>query len=375
MRKRTPRALIILVISLIAFLSLTKGAIDWFRGSSVAIVAPAWELTTHLKDKTEEALAQDEIHHTQLENRQLQEEIRRLRNLLIHEIALSRKTVTLNHQPAPAHHRRHLQALKQALETEFHGLSARVIYRSPESWNSTLWVNVGTADNDKLERTVVAKDSPVLVGDAVVGVVDYVGRKQSRVRLITDSGLTPSVRAARDQTGDRSFAEALEQAMIGIEMNPEWLSDDANRDIFKSLLEQCRRACYWQPGSERYLAKGELHGNGSPLWRTNGTLLKGVGFNYDFSDDEGSARDLRSGKAYDGSDGEVALLKVGDRLITTGMDGVFPPGLDVAEVTKIFPLKEGDYFYELEAKPAAGDLEGITDVVVLPPYAHERIAL
>ena len=45
-----------------------------------------------------------------------------------------------------------------------------------------------------------------------------------------------------------------------------------------------------------YLAKGELYGSSKPLWRTQRHQLKGTGFNYDFADGEGPARDLQTGK-------------------------------------------------------------------------------
>ena len=68
-----------------------------------------------------------------------------------------------------------------------------------------------------------------------------------------------------------------------------------------------------------------------------------------------------------------------DVLVKTGMDGVFPPGFQVATVTRIELLKEGDYFYELEARPIAGPLEELSLVFVLPPMtpldAHETDVL
>lgn len=196
---------------------------------------------------------------------------------------------------------------------DFDLIPAKVIFRSPAAWDSTLWINVGKATNAQLGREVVLHNSPVVVGKSVVGIVDYVGEKQSRVRLITDSGLTPSVRAVRKQG----------------------------------------------PITHK-LAKGELHGRSRPLWRSHEHLLRGVGFNYDFADEEGPARDLRS-----------PILKNGDLLVTTGLDGVFPPGLQVAHVTKIFPLKEGDYYYELEAHPTAGDLDEFSYMFVLKPLGYE----
>ena len=97
-------------------------------------------------------------------------------------------------------------------------------------------------------------------------------------------------------------------------------------------------------------------------------MLKGIGFNYNTADEEGPSRSLRTGKPLGVSAApESALIQAGDLLITSGLDGVFPPGIPVAIATKIASLKEGSYSYELEAKPAAGDLNDLQSVFVLPP--------
>lgn len=189
---------------------------------------------------------------------------------------------------------------------DFDVVPAKVIFRSPIAWESSLWVNVGKATNAQLGREVVAYHSPVVEGKSIIGVIDYVGEKQSRVRLITDSGLTPAVRACRGK-----------------------------------LL----------------LAKGEVHGCSEPLWRSQRHLLKGTGFNYDFPD-----HPLPPG---------TELLKEGDLLVTTGLDGVFPPNLHVGKVTKIAPTKEGDYFWELEAEPTAPHLNDLNYLFVLKPVGYE----
>ncbi len=98
-------------------------------------------------------------------------------------------------------------------------------------------------------------------------------------------------------------------------------------------------------------------------------LLKAIGFNYDYADEKGPARDLRSGIPYDsGRNGQpIALLKVHDILATSGMDGIFPEGLQVAEIVQVDPLEEGAYFYELRAKPTAGNLDTLSLVFVMSP--------
>jgi cell shape-determining protein MreC len=54
-------------------------------------------------------------------------------------------------------------------------------------------------------------------------------------------------------------------------------------------------------------------------------------------------------------------------LLTTGFDGVFPPGFCVATVSKVEQLKEGASSYEIEAVSTAQALDELTHVFVLPP--------
>jgi hypothetical protein len=112
----------------------------------------------------------------------------------------------------------------------------------------------------------------------------------------------------------------------------------------------------WEDG---FFAKGEISGTSAPYFRALKSTLKGIGFNYNFADEEGPSR---------GAD--KAILQENDLLITSGLDGIFPPGLHVGRVTAIKTLKPGACFYDLEATASAGDLSDLTFVYVLPPVSE-----
>lgn len=246
--------------------------------------------------------------------------------------------------------------------------SAHVVARHISSWNSCLWIDIGEDDN-KNGAMVVAKNSPVVSGSALIGVVDYIGKKQSRVCLITDSRLIPSVRAARGSPQSRLLLERFDSLI-------EQLQHTEN-GMYDQLIAQLKRerGNLLADQSNLLLAKGELCGTDSPLWRGVGKHLRGTGFNYDTADHYGPARDLRTGVPIgDGKqDKGLAIINEGDLLLTTGMDGIFPEGLPVALVTKVELLKEGAYYYDIEAKPIAQRLDELSVVYVLPPAAIDPV--
>lgn len=308
---------------LVFMLSIPLPWAESARGRLVALLAPSWNLLNTLaitsqplanrplkaavwQDNRRPVSAKEEIQRLELENRQLRERLIEVQALTQAEKALEVELAGIDASPdVVARQERRKRELATWLTMRLDSLPARVIYRAPVAWNSTLWLNVGEANNKAIGRVVVAKNSPVTVGSSLIGVVDLVNAHQCRVRLITDSSLVSAVRVSR------------------------------NGEL---------------------LAKGEVHGSGLPLWRREGTLLQGIGFNYDFPDEEGPARDLRT-----------LIVQAGDLLVTSGLDGLFPPGLRVAYVSSVQPLREGDYFYELDASPTAGDLDSLSLVSVLPP--------
>lgn len=367
-------------------MSLPRSYTEKMRGVTMAFIAPVGAKLSSLKNYfgsyfyPEEAhfsAHNEELQQLRLENALLRSEILHLKEAIQHELRLLNQMTSITNRQIETKEttnflkKRHRLELQKLLQLQLQAIPAHVIFRSPASWNSSLWIDVGTHTNQTLASNIIAKNSPVLVGTSIIGVIDYVGNKQSRVRLITDSGLTPSVRALRSSSQTPLLIEKIHTLIHLIEKQKNVL---ANPQEQENLIMQLENMANNLSSDEpiHYLAKGELHGSGMPLWRGQRHQLKGVGFNYDFADGEGPARDLRSGKPLSHTSGESSLpiLKSGDLLVTTGMDGVFPPDLLVAEITKVHALKEGDYYYELDALPTAGNLDDLNLVFVIPPVEY-----
>ena len=348
---------------IVVALSIPVGSSERFRGGIVSMTRPLWEgvqAVTHaiakpfssisFSAKSKVVVLNAEKEKLTLENLHLHDDLNVMRDILADEQRLIY----------------HPDSVKDLGITV--SIPAKVIYRDPASWSSSLWLNVGTDNNKTIGSIVVAKDSPVVVGTDLVGVVDCVGKKQCRIRLITDSGLNPSVRTTRGQQQAHLIKEKISSIRKFLDDGLQGLMpDEENVGFLKRYLEEWEMMLSKQ-SEEWRLAKGTLSGSSAPLWKSGGRILKGTGFNYDYADKEGDARDLLTGKPLDKKDGDaVQLVRNGDILITTGMDGVFPQGLRVATVTKLFALKEGSYGYDFEAIPTVENLEALTHVSVLPP--------
>lgn len=364
MRRRiyyTPYFIFISV--LFSFMSLSQNTVDQLRSFSVRMVSPFWQgihsSKTWLASVVHPAKKQTlEMEQLRLENTMLRSQIEKVREWLLFEERIDeqweRLKVLNKHKEGELFwkefFRRRSEQLAELIDLQLQSLPARVVFREPSSWSSAFWINVGEKDNEALGKTIVEKNSPIVSGSALVGVVEYVGRAQSRVRLITDSRLVPAVRVLRGKEQNRSILEHLEAVLKNVESREDLFS----KELIKSLSEL--KNILQSESIDRFLAKGEIFGSSCQVMRAHSQILKGVGFNYDFADEEGPARDLRTGD----------ILKSGDLLVTSGLDGVFPPGLHVGIVSKIEQLREGAVSYTLEANAAALNLHELTYVLVLP---------
>jgi cell shape-determining protein MreC len=369
---------LLIFIALISSLSLSRPVSDKIRGGSVALFAPFWEKLLLLKQtilhpftptpSNSTLSLEEEYQKLELTNQLLNNELKTLYEWIDQQQSLQsqlsnlaskhpQELENLQNQPKPE-----TQKLLTNLQLQIQAKPARVIFRSLDTWNHSLWINVGEADNPS-DRKIIAKNSPVIVGQTIVGVVDYVGTHQSRVRLIT-------VRSVRGGENELFLAEQIESILFQLQRKNSKILSKEESDQISQLLSHLKITL--KPHKKTwYLAKGYLQGLKKPNMRGDTFILKGTGFNYDFADEEGSGRDLRTGKPFNQEEeASIPLLRVHDLLITTGMDGVFPAGFKVATISKIHLLKEGDYFYEIEATPLAVDLEGLSLVFVLPPIGY-----
>lgn len=353
---------IFLIVALFIWTNLPVSTANQMRSLTVAALSPAWHIAdgvrNYLSDRPLPGNKKDdslELAHLQLENYRLQSQIDLAKEWISYEKHLEHVGQFL--QSSSAESRR--SYLSDLLQLQSQALPGRVIYRDPSSWSNSLWISVGEEDNRAIGCQIISRNSPVVDGNALIGVVDYVGQRQSRVRLITDSGLTPAVRVIRGEVPHREITELIDALSERLQGKPECTQ----------VLAQLKEMVGPSP-SDLCLAKGELRGSGASFWRSH-PVLKGIGFNYDYPDAEGPARDLRTGRPLTSSGKPVTLIQEGDLLVTSGFDGVFPPGLSVAVAKKVFPLKQGGFAYELEAVPAARALNALSVVFVLPSLSGD----
>jgi rod shape-determining protein MreC len=372
---------------LLVLLSLPVSITNSWREIAVGKVAPIWEPLLRVKAFSRYLLfslkednvvvnlqkAELSVSQLQVENFQLKNDLEHLKDQLARENSIGnyleyfKKIFDKEKYEKIANN--HTDQLKKLLQISVEAINASVIYRDPGSWSTTLWINKGWSDNQKS----LVKNSPVIIGFQVVGVVDYVGKWCSRVKLITDSSLTPSVRVSRGVYEDILFQDhlnLLSKDLIKKENSLNVLSHPS--EFLKSIEEFSKKSS--SSNSFLSLSKGVLRGSREPHLRGGSHILRGEGFNYDFSDEEGEARDLRTGQLdYADPSTSVSLIEEGDILVTTGMDGVFPPGLMVAKVSKKQGLKEGAFSYEIEALPLISNFNDIDQVFIIPPLTKMEL--
>lgn len=364
MRSKTlPKIYIGLFVFLYLWSLLSKQTVEQIRMVYVASIAPSWTLFSswgrffcsknqflHPRDiqKNEQRLSQLELENTLLKN-----ELEKLASFLVSEqnilsqveLVKKCKNITSNEAQFKDKLEKKLNYVISKITSELIAMPAQVIYRDPAAWGTTVWINVGEEDNQVLGYSVIAKNSPVVIGSNLVGVVDFVGKKQSKVRLITDPAIAPSVCVTRGAFSDFDTESALKRLIekLGNEDNAQALS------VLQNLKEK-----YSNYKSLSFHAKGQLQGSGSNFCRSLHSSLKGIGFNLDFP--EG-----------DFTNQSTPIIKKGDLLVTSGLDGVFPKDLTVGVVSKVNPPKSGGFVYNIEILPHVDVTKDLQYLYVLSP--------
>jgi len=362
---------IFIALFILCQLSLSPKATDRIRSISVAALSPSWLGLASAKEGVIKIGSEKypewkhELEGLKLENHNLRYQVELLKAQVDLEKLVGQEAELLKqfvHDDGYAKRRK--AEVFRLIDLYTPSVIGKVIFREMGSWSSSFWINLGEKTNQVLGKTVIAKNSPVVIGTSLLGIVEYVGHHRSRVRLITDASIVPSVRVLRGSEQMQVIAEQTKKLLELLEN-----CEESAHPIKKELKEFYQKL--HPSGRSFYLAKGQLRGMRAPLFRNRQALLQGVGFNYDFEDEEGPARDLKSGKPVQGTGKEVPLVQKGDILITTGMDGVFPAGLRTGQVSKVFPLREGASAYELDAISLIENFDNIAYVTVLPPINSE----
>lgn len=366
---------IFIALFILCQLSLPSAASDRIRFISVAALSPSWHFFSQFKERFLKLAAiipsggasphvQREIDSIRLENHNLRNQLELLKAQVdLEKLAVNEAELLKYFAQDQAYAKRRKAEIFRLVDLYAPAIAGKVIFRESGSWNSSFWINLGETTNQTLGKVLIAKNSPVVLGTSILGIVEYVGKHRSRVRLITDSSIVPSVRVLRGGEQKRVIAEHARKFLELIESCEEV----SKNHPLKKELSQLAQDLHLSKESF-YLAKGEMRGMRTPLFRSRQALLQGIGFNCDFEDEESPSRDLKSGKPIDtASSSEIVLVKTGDILVTTGMDGIFPAGLHVGQVTKVYSLREGASSYELDALPLIGNFDHISYVSVLPP--------
>lgn len=322
-------------------LATAKISQEWVRGGAFFLSGPIFEGFLRGKEKAlhpselssfSSFTIKEKLEQLKNENLLLEERVHFLETLFVEQLNVS----GLENLPIPA----------------------RVVFRSLDYWNRSVWINLGTSANKDPDNPVIAKGSPAIVGQSIVGVVDLVGRHYSRIRLVSDPMLNPSVRVCRGGEKLKFLHFCLSELSDQVAFLSEVAIDDKKKKAAISTIEELKESLN-QDQKGLFLAKGELLGMVNPSRESKEVILKGTGFNSDFSKIDGSP--------------STSVIQEGDLLVTTGMDGVFPPGFHVARVTKVNPLEEGDFFYSIEARPTAFALKELSLIFILPPYTSTEL--
>ncbi len=181
--RRRRAVLALLVIGSFLLLTITYGQSSGSVQSGVsAVFSPLQSVADRALKPARDLVGWfDKTFDARGENSRLKDELASVRKQAVagqealSENAQLRKLVKLDRSPVLA-------------ESAYEPVTGRVIGRSPTVWNSTVNVDVGSADGVKV-------DDPVVSGDGLVGIVASTQGGSSQVTLITDHTSAVSAKA------------------------------------------------------------------------------------------------------------------------------------------------------------------------------------
>ena len=124
---------------------------------------------------------------------------------------------------------------------------ANVVYQANTPWSSTVWVDVGALTEHV--PFPIEKNCPVVSQDILVGVVDYVGARASRVRLICDPSIKPAVRVVRGGARSRQLMASAQQIRGAVAAQPTLLPKPELASALVKLLDCLANPCPLIPRS------------------------------------------------------------------------------------------------------------------------------
>ncbi|MBF5050614.1 Uncharacterized protein CLAVI_000227 [Candidatus Clavichlamydia salmonicola] len=255
------------------------------------------------------------------------------------------------------------EQIKNSLLIPLITLPAQIIYRDPAGWGSSCWINVGKQTNAKTGYCVIEKNSPVVIGNILVGLIDFVGERQSRVRFVTDADIHPAVKVDSGISKNFETIKHIESILIYLKTNI-----DKREDLHHSLnlieyLAKLKNELQGEIKTLNITLQGTISGAGNPIKKRGSTVLKGNAFCFSSSLEKGP---LLIDEKF------LPSIQPLDMLITTGTDGIFPPGLSVGKITKIIPPKAGSCNYDLEAISEIPNFNQLSQVFIIPPCAFDK---
>ncbi len=157
MRRSRSKPFLYLIAALLLVIVFPKPASISMRGVFMSMMAPLWYFVT--PTPTEES---EEKLRLQAENQLLHNELEYWQELYQQEHNLNSQ---LAHLHELDYEGQKLQEMEQLLKPQLEAIPARVIFRSPNSWSSSLWINVGARDNEQLGKNSDYKEKPSGCGE------------------------------------------------------------------------------------------------------------------------------------------------------------------------------------------------------------------